>query len=334
LSTPVRLLLTETAASAFGASIVSAHEDVELVVMERDGTLRLGDGSVLDREGTGIEVVWATQDLFGEGSPLRPFFGLVRRLDTLRWFQSQAAGFDEPVFAELIRRDILFTTSHGNSVSISEYVLRAVLDHFQEPARWVEAQTERRWVRRDFQEIFGTTWLVVGLGSIGTEVSRRAQAFGARVVGVRRHPTGDEPVDEMVSPDNLHDAVGRADVVVLCAPANGSTRHLVDRAFLNAMKETAIIVSVGRGSVIDEEALIEALKEGAIAAAVLDVFEVEPLPADHPLWGDPKVTVTPHNSAGGRSGYARAAEGFMDNLSRYLNGEPLLRLVTAADLDD
>ena len=100
------------------------------------------------------------------------------------------------------------------------------------------------------------------------------------------------------------------------------------------MKETAIIVSVGRGSVIDEEALIEALKEGAIAAAVLDVFEVEPLPADHPLWGDPKVTVTPHNSAGGRSGYARAAEGFMDNLSRYLNGEPLLRLVTAADLYD
>jgi len=334
IATPTRLLLTETAADAFGASILAAHEDIELVVMARDGTLRLGDGSVLERDGTGIEVVWATQDLFGEGAPLRPFFGLVRRLETLRWFQSQAAGFDEPVFAELIRRGILFTTSHGNSISIAEYVLRAVLEHFQEPSRWAEAQAERRWARHDFQEVFGTTWLVVGLGSIGTEVALRARAFGAHVIGVRRHPRGDEPVAEMVSPDNMRDAIGRADVVVLCAPASASTHHLVDRAFLDAMKETAIIVSVGRGSVVDEEALAAALEEGSIAAAVLDVFEVEPLPADHGFWDNPKVTVTPHNSAGGRGGYARAAEQFQENLSRYLNGEPLRRLVTVADLDD
>jgi phosphoglycerate dehydrogenase-like enzyme len=329
-----RLLLTETAASNFGADLLSVHENIELVVIERDGTLRLGDGSVLDREDTGIEVVWATQDLFGEGAPLRPFFGLVRRLDTLRWFQSQAAGFDEPVFRELIRRDIFFTTAHANSVSISDYVLRAVLDHYQDPARWVEAQAERRWARRDFQEVFATTWLVVGLGSIGAEVARRAAAFGAHVIGVRRHPTGDEPVAEILTPNTMGEAIGRADVVVLSAPAGASTHHLVDGAFLEAMKGTAIIVSVGRGSVVDEAALIKALDEGSIAAAVLDVFETEPLAKDHPLWGHPRVTVTPHNSAGGRSGYARAAEHFKENLSRYLRGEPLLHLVTVADLDD
>jgi phosphoglycerate dehydrogenase-like enzyme len=278
-------------------------------------------------------VAWATQDLFAPGAPLRAFFGLVRRLDTLRWFQSQAAGFDEPVFAELIRRDILFTTSQANSVSIAEYVLRAVLDHFQRPERWAEAQAERRWVRRDFQEIMGTTWLVIGLGSIGTEVSLRARAFGAHVVGLRRHPSGDEPVDEMVGTDHLGEAIGRADVVVLCAPANASTFHLVDRGFLDAMKQTAVVVSVGRGSIVDEEALTDALRDRSIAAAVLDVFEVEPLPPEHRLWADPNVTVTPHNSAGGRGGYARAAEGFMENLSLYLRGEPLRRVVTTADLD-
>jgi phosphoglycerate dehydrogenase-like enzyme len=332
--TATRLLLTDVAANTFGGRILAAHPEVELVVMEADGTLRLLDGSVLDRENTGIEVVWATGDLFGEGSTVRPFFGLVRRLETMKWFQSQAAGFNEPFFAELIRRDILFTTSHANSVSISEYVLRSVLDHYQQPARWTQAQAERRWSRHDFDEIVGTTWLIVGFGSIGREVARRAGAFGAHVIGVRRHPSGDEPADEMIRTEDLGEAVGRADVVVLCAPANASTHHLVDTAILAAMKPTAFIVSVGRGSIIDEPALSDALASGSIAGAALDVFEVEPLPDDHPFWDDPKVIVTPHGSAGGRSGYARAAESFMENLDHYLAGEPLDHLVTPADLDN
>jgi phosphoglycerate dehydrogenase-like enzyme len=329
----MRLLLTETAADAFGKGLVSAHEGTELVAMGPGGTLRLGDGSNLDPKDCRIEVAWATQDLFEEGAPVRPFFGLVRRLETLRWFQSQAAGFEAPIFQELIRRNIIFTTSHANSVSISEYVVRAVLDHYQEPERWVRAQAERNWVRHPFREVFATTWLVVGLGSIGTEVALRARAFGAHVIGVRRRPSGHEPVHEMVTPDAMGDAIGRADVVVLCAPASASTHHLVDAAFLATMKATAIVVSVGRGSVIDEGALTRALDEGSIAAAVLDVFETEPLPGDHPLWGQGGVTVTPHNSAGGLSGYTRAAEHFGENLGRYRRGDPLLHRVTEADLD-
>lgn len=334
MSIPTRLLLTEAAADAFGERIVAAHRQVELVVMAPDGTLHLTDGSAVDREHTGIEVAWATQDLYGEGSPIRPFFGLVRRLDTLRWFQSQAAGFDQPIFHELIRRDLSFTTSPANSVSIAEYVIRAVLDHFQQPERWIKAQEERSWVRQDFDEIAGTTWLIVGFGSIGAEVARRASAFGAHIVGVRRHPSADEPADEMIKTEDLGQAVGRADVVVLCAPDNASTRHLVDARLLNAMKATAIIVSVGRGTIIDEEALSEALADGSIAAAVLDVFETEPLPDDHRFWTDPRVTITPHNSASGRGGSERAAAFFLDNLSHYLAAEPLERVVAPADLDD
>jgi len=327
-------LVTEPSARAFGPSIVSSHEGVELVAMQADGTLQLPDGSSVDREGSGIEVVWATSDLYDDDRDvLRPFFGLVRRLDTLRWFQSAAAGFDAPIFAELIRRGILFTKSDVHSVPIAEYVLRAVLDHCQGPERWAAAQAKRQWVRLEFDEVFGSTWVVVGMGSIGSAVAIRARAFGAYVVGVRRRPATDEPVDEMVTPEALPAVLSRADVVVLCAPANASTEHLVDAAFLGAMKERALLVNIGRGSVVDEEALVAALNGGQIAAAVLDVFQTEPLPPESPLWGHPRVSVTPHTSAISSARFARQAELFNDNLSRFLRGQPLKNQVSEADLD-
>jgi len=330
---PLRILLTESAAGAYGDSLHAAHQDIELLTMRSDGTLELGDDSALDWEGAAIEVAWGTSDLFDPGAPLRPFFGLLRRAESLRWFQSAAAGFDAPIFAELVRKGVWLTTSDSNSISIAEYVLRCVLEHFQESALWADAQAERLWARHDFQEVAGTTWLVVGLGSIGTEVARRAGAFGAHVIGVRRHPSGDEPVAEVITPDGIHAALPRADVVVLSAPANASTQHLVDAAFLDAMSETAFLVNVGRGSLVDEVALAAALDQGSISGAALDVFEVEPLPADHPWWDDPRVVVTPHNSAGGRGRHARGADLFSENLARYQRGVPLLRLVTENDLD-
>jgi phosphoglycerate dehydrogenase-like enzyme len=331
-TSPLRILLSEAAARAHGDSLRAAHDDIELVTMGGDGALHLADGSALEREDAGIEVAWGTSDLFDDG-PIRPFFGLLRRAETLRWFQSAAAGYDTPIFAELVRNGVALTTSDANSISIAEYVLRCVLEHFQESARWVDAQGERLWARHDFREVAGTTWLVVGLGSIGTEVALRARAFGVHVVGVRRSPSGDEPVAELVTPEGILAALPRADVVVLSAPANASTRHLVDAAFLDAMSESALLVNVGRGSLIDEAALAAALDRGSISGAVLDVFEVEPLPADHPWWDDPRVVVTPHNSAGGLGRYQRGADLFSENLARYRRGEPLLRLVTEADLD-
>jgi len=333
-STALRVLVTEPTARAFGTSIVSANPGVELVVMRPDGMLLLGDGTPIEREEAGIEVAWATSDLYDDDrAVLRPFFGLVRRLDTLRWFQSAAAGFEAPIFGELIRKGILFTKSDVHSIPIAEYVLRAALDHFQKPERWAAAQSERRWDIYEFDEVFGSTWVVVGLGSIGTEVSARARALGAHVIGVRRRPSSGEPVDEMVTPGDLPAVLPRADVVVLCTPANASTDKLVDDAFLGAMSGRALLVNIGRGSVVDEAALVRALDNGQIAAAALDVFETEPLPADSPLWTHPKVTVTPHTSAISSARLSRQADLFTDNLSRYRRVEPLRNLVTAADLD-
>ncbi len=329
----MRILLTAGAARAFGPRLLAAHRGVELVTMGPGGTLSLGAGTPVERDASGVEVAWATTDLYREDrAVVRPFFGLVRRCETLRWFQSAAAGFDAPIFAELIKKGVIFTKSDVHAVPIAEYVLRAALDHCQDAKAWSVAQAARRWETHEFSEVFESTWVVVGLGSIGAAVATRARALGAHVIGVRRSAAAGGPVDEMVTPAELPAVLPRADIVALCAPANSSTEHLVDEGFLAAMQPGALLVNIGRGSVVDENALVAALDADELGAAVLDVFETEPLPEDSPLWAHPKVTVTPHDSANSARRVRRQFELFSDNLARYEQGEPLRNVVREADL--
>ena len=324
----MRVLLTATAHERFGHRLPG---DVEPVVMQADGTLAGG----APWEEAAAEVAWPTADLFEPDAPLRPFFAFLLQSPTLRWIQSPAAGVDAPVFAQLVRNGIRLTTSHVTDIPISEYVLRSVLDHYQRPQEWAASSAERAWRRHDFREVHGTTWLVIGLGSIGAATAVRARAFGATVIGVRRTPAGDEPVDRMIRPDRVvaPDALGAADVVVLAAPGTAETRHLVDERFLAAMNPGSLLVNIARGALVDEEALLRALDAGTtIEAAVLDVTATEPLPPDSPLWDHPAVTITPHDAAGGTGRFARAADLFVENLRRYRAGEDLLHEVTAAEL--
>lgn len=320
------VLLTRPAHDRFWPAV--ARSGTIPLVMEDDGSLTRAEDEPVDRQRAAPEVAWGTSDLFTEGAPLRPFMGLLRRATSLRWFQSPAAGFDAPVFAELAGRGVRVTNAHVNGIPIAEYVLRAVLDAFQDAARWRAAEADRRWELHDYREIAGSTWLVVGLGSIGGGVARRAAAFGARVIGCRRHPDGADPTDLTVTPDALPGVLGEADVVVLAAPATDQTTGLVDRAFLRAMRPGSLLVNVSRGSLVDEKALLAGLDRGTPASAVLDVFATEPLPPDHPFWAHPAVTVTPHNAAGGSGRHGRQATLFADNLGRYLANEPLVNDVT------
>jgi phosphoglycerate dehydrogenase-like enzyme len=169
---------------------------------------------------------------------------------------------------------------------------------------------------------------VIGLGAIGTAVARRARAFDATVLGVRRTPRGDEPVDELVSLD----AVDRADVIVLAAPATPTTIGMVDDTFLRRMRPGSVLVNVGRGSLVDEAALVRALDRGIPEVALLDVTATEPLPADSPLWAHPRVVLTPHSSALGSGRHARAAEVFVENLRAYLRDEPLRHVVDPEEI--
>ncbi len=320
------ILLTSVAHESFGAQLV--RPGLEWLTLQGDGTLRDEDGDAVGWDEARPEVAWGTSDLFREGAPIGAFFSSLTRLGSLRWFASPAAGYDAPVFSQLAAMGVRITNAHVNSVPIAEFVIRSVLEEFQGAGEWRRLADQRSWRIHDWREVAGTTWLVVGLGGIGTEVAVRARAFGARVIGCRRRPQPDDPTDRTVMPDGLPGVIGLADVVVLAAPASPETDDLVDASFLARMKDGSVLVNVARGSLVDEDALMAALDRGVPAAAVLDVFRTEPLPDDHPLWTHPSVRITPHNSAGGVGRLQRQADLFADNLDRYLAGRPLLHDIT------
>jgi phosphoglycerate dehydrogenase-like enzyme len=203
---------------------------------------------------------------------------------------------------EIMARGAHLTTTHVQSVAIAEFVVRSALDYFHDAPSWWAGHEQRSWERRRFREIYGTTWLVIGMGAIGSDVARRASPFGVPLIGMRRHPTGAEPVDEVVPPGDLG-AVGRADVIVVAAPATAETHHLVDERFLAAAKPGSLLVNVARGALINETALVAALDRGQLGGAVLDVTAREPLPPDDPLWAHPASSFrrTPRLTATARS---------------------------------
>jgi phosphoglycerate dehydrogenase-like enzyme len=273
------------------------------------------------------EVGWLSVDVLRSAD--QEFIGALLASDALRWVQSAGAGYDTWHFQQLLARGVRLSTAHVNNVPIAEFVMREVMDRFQRADRWRAAAAEHHWEHHEWREVYGSTWLVIGLGAIGTAVAQRARAFGCTVIGVRRHPAGTEPVDEMITPDEVTTALPRADVVVLTLPATDETRDLVNDDFLAVMRPAAVLVNVARGSIVDEGALLRALDAGRPDFAVLDVVGEEPLPPEHPLWSHPKVVVTPHTSSGGHGRFARGADLFAENLRRYRAGEPLLHEVTA-----
>lgn len=333
---PRDILVSADAWERFGGRLREVAPDERWWAIDTDGRVRrtggpepAGDDGSLEAAG-GPEVAWLSTDSFYSGV-FRPLARAIRASSRLAWVQSAAAGTDAGLFRELLARSVRLTTSHVTAIPIAEYVLAAVLTRYQRPEAWAEARQAREWRHHEFREVHGTTWLVVGVGSIGTEVAVRARAFGARVLGVRRTPTGAEPVDEMLTPDTWQAALPEADVVVVAAPASARTHHLVDREALAAMRPGSLLVNVARGSLVDEAALLDALDRGRPSHAVLDVVETEPLPADSPLWDHPDVTLTCHSAGGGLGRDRRAAEVFAGNLARFLAGEPLLHEVQEPD---
>lgn len=291
------------------------------LVMHDDGALTR-EGRPLDLADAAPEIAFASSDVYA-GGPTRAFMIAMLKSTTVRWMQSGAAGYDDPIFARLAAKGIRLTNTDASRIAIAEYVMAAALDAFQRGPERRALQAESTWRRLAFREISGSTWLVIGFGGIGTEVARRATAFGARVIGVRRTPRGDEPADETIRPGDVPSALPRADVVVLSAPASDETRHLVDRDFLAAMKPGAVLINVARGALVDEAALLESLERGVPETAVLDVFETEPLPGDSPLWRHPRVRATAHGAGRTEATTARGDDIFLENLGRWFSGAPL-----------
>lgn len=329
----MRVLLTAHQVEHFGDRYRAAAPDVELLAMAADGSITL-DGTSVDPDDARTEVAFGSTDLLDSSTDrpqARHFFVHALKSPTLRWFHVAGAGVDDPVFGMLLDNGVRLTTSHHTAIPISEYVLAQVLRARLPLDRLEEQRPARRWAGAEWDELASSRWLVIGMGSIGVEVAVRARAFGAHVTGVRRTPRGDEPVDAMIGPGDVLGAVSQHDVVVLAVPATAMTTNMVDEAFLHELAPGTILVNVGRGALVDEEALRASLDDGRPDTAVLDVTATEPLPSDHWLWDHPGVVLTPHSSAGGRQRRGRAADVFAANLRRYGAGEVLLDEVTAAD---
>ena len=259
-----------------------------------------------------------------------PAFGMAHRL---RWVHSSAAGVGSMLFPAMLASSVVMTNSRGMSAaSVAEHAIALMLAALRRIPETVRAQDGRRWIQAELSglpTLDGQTLGIVGLGAIGCRVARIGAAIGMRVIGTRRETDWPVPegVADALAPSDLPLLLEQADVVVLCAPLTAETRGLIGASEFARMKHTAWLVNVARGKLVQEAALIDALRSGSIAGAALDVVEHEPLDPASPLWAMPNVLVTPH-VAGFRGDYWEAATDlFSDNLRRFLAGEPLLNVV-------
>ena len=241
----------------------------------------------------------------------------------LRWFQVMGAGIDRLVSGPRLPEGVKITNLKGVfGSSMGEYALAYMLAHTQRIRMIVRHQDERRWVRYDPGRLEGSTVGIAGLGSIGRDVARRCAALGMRVIGLKRQPGEVPHVERVYAFAEIDRFLPACDYLILILPHTPETIGLLTRERLASLKPGCFIVNMGRGSVVREEDLVEALNAGWIAGAALDVFSREPLPPESPLWGMENVYITPHIAGTNRPD--ELVGPFLENLGRYLRDEPLL----------
>jgi phosphoglycerate dehydrogenase-like enzyme len=252
----------------------------------------------------------------------------------LRWVQASMAGAGEVAKkAGLVETDIVVTTASGvYSGPLAEFVVMAMLQHAKDLERLRRDKAERAWRPAHADSLEGKTLCIVGIGNIGRAIAGRARPFGMRILGVKRTVHDEDPArnhaDALYGTDRLHEALAEADYVAVTLPGTPETHHLVDEEAIRSMQKGAYFVNVGRGAAVDERGLVEALREGHLSGAALDVFEVEPLPRESPLWELDNVIISPH-STDNLPGLTNRLQTdlFCDNLRRYLDGEPLINVL-------
>jgi phosphoglycerate dehydrogenase-like enzyme len=297
---PHRVVIGAPAHAGFAAALHAARPELDL----RHATVA---------EITPDDLAWGDTYL-GFRRPLLPSMG------NIRWVHCSGAGVDAWLYPVELAKDILLTkTSESFGPMIAEWALARALAFCQDLLALADDQRRKEWRSRDPRFIRGTTAVVVGTGDVGSHVARAFASMGCRIVGVSRTGRGDPSVfSKVVRVEALRDVAAEADWLVLMLPLTAATDGLITREILSACRG-AILINAGRGAVVDESAIPEALDNGWLRGAALDVFRVEPLPPSSPLWDDPRVMISPHNS--GPTTVDATIVGFVQTLDEILRGE-------------
>ncbi|MEM6707530.1 MAG: NAD(P)-dependent oxidoreductase [Pseudomonadota bacterium] len=302
---------------------------LDCVVVDDQGTFRSAANESLAVVPP-LHAAYGNEDTLMGGGARAFVAAITQAAPAIDWFQSFAAGYEHPAVQRIGAAVKRFSTCHVQSEAMAEWALWAALDTFRQGPQHRRQQAEARWQPQTSREIQGSRWLIVGFGSVGEAIGRRVRALGGFVTGVRRR--GGTSADADLIRTSLGDAdLSAADVIVLVVPHNNQTNKMVNALFLERLNPQALLLNLGRGGLVDEAALCKALDENKLAHAWLDVASTEPLPAESPLWRQPRITLTPHDSPHTPGTRMRQDEFFLSNLERYLAGTEPLNLVDRSE---
>lgn len=248
---------------------------------------------------------------------------LINKAHKLKWIMVVSAGVEKMPFEAIKQKNILVTNARGiHKTPMAEYTIAMILQIARKAKQLIEHEKQEIWDRTvKMMEITGKTITIIGTGAIGSDIARLAKAFHMKTVGINRSGRNCEYFDEVFSVNEINQAIEQGDFVVSVLPSTPETYHLLKEDHFIKMKKECVFINIGRGNVVDENALIKVLNSGEISHAVLDVFEKEPLPKGHPFWKMENVTVTPHLSGLSSLYLPRGFEIFEYNLEQYLSGE-------------
>lgn len=259
------------------------------------------------------------------------------RAAKLRWIHSPAAAVNQLMFPELVNSNVILTNGRDvHGVVVAEQVIALIFALARNLPKAIRLQARHVWGQEQMwsesprpREVAGATLGLVGVGAIGRGVAKHAAALGMRVIATREDPRKEKPegVEKVFAANELTKLLAESDYVVLAAPVLASTQKLINEKSLAAMKPEACLINVGRGALVDEVALADALRNKKIAGAALDVFDKEPLPEDSPLWDLENLLITPHTGGTTEKAWERQYAFFADNLRRFISGAPLLAVV-------
>lgn len=322
MTSPRRLLLSRAAASSWGAGVAGLGIEVRVLEDVADDETQTVEAAFISRDITGLSTKTVLQPL------LQDCYRVLRRSPDFRWVHTHSAGADRPIYAELQQRGVTVTTSSGaNAEVVAQTALAGLLALSRRLPELMAAQQERRWAPliagTPPRDLAGQRVTLVGWGPIAQRLQPLLSLLGLQVAVVRRESRPAAEGIVTLPQSRLSEVLPATDWLLLACPLTAQTRGMVDRDALALLPPGAHLINVARGEVVVEPDLIEALRSGRLAGAFLDVFAVEPLPADSPLWQLPNVIVTPHSAGHADGNPARTAALFLDNLRRWLDGEPL-----------